>query len=312
MQVVILSTFAQIGVFRPFDEWLRSPMITMKKKEQQDTILIGDTVELVSLYEHLKRPERVLAVFCDAEESPIGLCNRVGNVASALDYLQENSSVRRVYCSMSQIAVEDARAIQSVCKIRAVKFCAVLPTINELDANFTTMHIGKQLLLTPKEEPLAHFANSFMKRVFDLLISILMLLTLFPVVYLVKYINAKRLHLGIALRVQQVCGPNGTIFKRLTFRTQEGGDSKGLDTWPQLLNVLMGRMSLVGPAPIPVVKGEDNVSRCRLERCYLKSGIVGWAQSRGHLGEDSLNDDIWYAEHWSLWLDLKILASSVF
>jgi len=282
----------------------------MSNREQHDTILVGDMVEMVSLYGHLKRPERVLGVFCEDAE-PLGVgCARLGEVADVPNYLRANEGVRRVYCCMSQVDVEYVRAIQNVCKVRAVKFCAVLPTVNELDAEFVRMHVGKQLLLTPKAEPLTNLVNALIKRLFDFVLSLVLLLTLFPVVYLLKYINAKRLHLGVALRAQQVTGPNGRQFSRLTFRTLHGGESRGWDNLPQLMNVFAGKMSLVGPDPIPVNQDADS-AYSHLERRYLKSGMVSKARLKGRLGEESLSDDVWYAEHWSLWLDIRLLTKAI-
>ena len=90
-----------------------------------------------------------------------------------------------------------------------------------------------------------------------------------------------------------------------------------LDELPQLLNVLKGDMSLIGPRPERPDFArlfEDNVYRYG-DRHRVKSGITGWAQVHGLRGKTSLSDrvewDNYYIENWSLWLDVKILLMTV-
>ena len=90
-----------------------------------------------------------------------------------------------------------------------------------------------------------------------------------------------------------------------------------LDELPQLLNVVRGEMSLIGPRPERpdfVRLFERNVPRYG-DRHRVKSGITGWAQVHGLRGKTSLSDrvewDNFYIENWSLWLDVKILLMTV-
>ncbi|MBI2783777.1 MAG: exopolysaccharide biosynthesis polyprenyl glycosylphosphotransferase [Porticoccaceae bacterium] len=94
-----------------------------------------------------------------------------------------------------------------------------------------------------------------------------------------------------------------------------------LDELPQFLNVLQGRMSIVGPRPHALVHNEYYKSRVEsyMWRHRVKPGITGWAQVNGYRGEtDTLEKmekrvehDLWYIDNWSLWLDLKIIALTV-
>jgi lipopolysaccharide/colanic/teichoic acid biosynthesis glycosyltransferase len=83
----------------------------------------------------------------------------------------------------------------------------------------------------------------------------------------------------------------------------------GLDELPQLVNILRGEMSLVGPRP-DLVEQVANYSDSDRHRLAMRPGLTGWSQTHGReeIGwPERIQQDIWYIEHWSLWLDLKIV-----
>jgi lipopolysaccharide/colanic/teichoic acid biosynthesis glycosyltransferase len=133
---------------------------------------------------------------------------------------------------------------------------------------------------------------------------------------------------------QQRVGLDGEEFELLKLRTMEvGAETKGaglavnegdpritrvgrmlrrlsLDELPQLWNVLLGDMSLVGPRPTLAYQVERYTPRQR-RRLEVKPGLTGWAQIHGRARlpwEERIELDVWYVEHRSPWLDLKILA----
>ena len=91
-----------------------------------------------------------------------------------------------------------------------------------------------------------------------------------------------------------------------------------LDELPQLFNVLAGSMSLVGPRPERpefVKQFKEEVGRYA-HKHWVKPGITGWAQINGWRGDTDLDErirhDLYYIEHWSIWLDLKIFFMTIF
>jgi lipopolysaccharide/colanic/teichoic acid biosynthesis glycosyltransferase len=97
--------------------------------------------------------------------------------------------------------------------------------------------------------------------------------------------------------------------------------STSIDELPQLLNVLSGEMSLVGPRPHAVAHNNEyqKIVSNYAFRHHMKPGITGWAQVnalRGETGtiqlmERRIEHDLWYINHWSIWLDLRILIKTV-
>ena len=89
--------------------------------------------------------------------------------------------------------------------------------------------------------------------------------------------------------------------------------STSLDELPELFNVLKGDMSLVGPRPL-LIQYLDRYTPEQARRHEVKPGITGWAQVNGRNAlswEEKFACDVWYIDNWSLWLDIKILALTV-
>jgi sugar transferase EpsL len=123
-------------------------------------------------------------------------------------------------------------------------------------------------------------------------------------------------------------GFQGRPFDCLKFRTMRGGAgsdeerltafgrflrSTSLDELPELVNVLRGEMSLVGPRPL-LMEYLGRYSPEQARRHDVKPGLTGWAQVNGRNArswEDKLALDVWYVDHWSLGLDLRILLRTI-
>ncbi len=171
------------------------------------------------------------------------------------------------------------------------------------------------------------------KRIFDLLVTTLGLILLSPFL-LILTLLVWLLHGSPVLFRQIRPGYHGKNFKIFKFRTMrdlydEAGNllpdierltpfgrairSFSLDELPELLNVLRGEMSLVGPRPL-LLAYMERYSPEQMRRHAVLPGITGWAQTHGRNAlswPERLRLDVWYVDHWSFWLDLKILFLTV-
>ncbi len=185
-----------------------------------------------------------------------------------------------------------------------------------------------------------HGWNLVLKRVFDVVFASLLLLISFPILLFVAAL-IRLSSRGPVLFSQERMGMDGRTFRMLKFRTMHlGAEDDGaqmaspddprrtplggflrhssLDELPQLLNVLKGDMSLVGPRPerpVFIEEFKKQIPRYHL-RHLVKSGLTGWAQVNGLRGQTSMQKrieyDLYYIENWSLMLDVKIVLRTAF
>jgi lipopolysaccharide/colanic/teichoic acid biosynthesis glycosyltransferase len=179
---------------------------------------------------------------------------------------------------------------------------------------------------------LTYFSRGI-KIIGDRMMAALLLLLFSPILLAVAIIV--RLRIGSPIVFTQMRpGKNGRIFTVYKFRTMTGDcDAAGnllsdeerliplgqflrkasLDELPQLLNVLVGDMSFVGPRPL-LVRYLERYNSEQARRHDVQPGITGWAQVNGRNAltwDEKFRLDLWYVDHWSLWLDVKILLLTV-
>ncbi|MEA3441361.1 MAG: sugar transferase [Chloroflexota bacterium] len=179
------------------------------------------------------------------------------------------------------------------------------------------------MILFPEDIPVS-------KRIFDLLLTCLGMILILPVMGIIAIIIWVTMGRPIMFR-QQRPGYRGKPIHVAKFRTMtEARDQAGnllpdkeritplgrtlrtfsLDELPELLSVLRGEMSLVGPRPL-LMQYLERYTREQARRHEVLPGITGWAQVNGRnilTWEDKFRLDVWYVDHWSLRLDIKILV----
>lgn len=179
--------------------------------------------------------------------------------------------------------------------------------------------------------------KTFFKKIIDLFASFFGLVLLSPF-FTLTAILIKMDSRGTVFFKQKRVGKNGKIFTMLKFRTMvENAENIGLglasaendpritkigkflrewtlDEWPQLVNVIKGEMSLVGPRPLPQYK-DVILNELWQKRLSVKPGLICLVDIKGRglvPWEKRLEYDAWYTDNWSLWLDFKILFLGFF
>lgn len=226
------------------------------------------------------------------------------------------------------------------CEKRMIDFKLVADLLGMVTSQVDMQNIDGIPLLSLRESPLLEWHNRAIKRIMDIVISGFGMFILAPV-FLVISILVKVSSPGPVFYLQKRIGQDKRRFAIFKFRTMKHKAEKGLgpvwarrndprrtkigsflrrhnlDEIPQLLNVIKGEMSLVGPRPERpkfVGKFKEDIPRY-MSRHKVKSGVTGWAQANGLRGDTSIEErtkyDIYYMENWSLFLDLKIIFMSI-
>lgn len=175
--------------------------------------------------------------------------------------------------------------------------------------------------------------NKFFKRLFDIVASASGLIILSPVFLILVYLIRKNLGAPVFF-TQERPGKDGKPFKMIKFRSMRDAVDKdgnplpdserltpfgkklraaSLDELPELWNVLKGDMSLVGPRPL-LMSYLPLYNDFQFRRHEMRPGITGWAQVNGRNAiswDEKFAYDIWYIDHFSFWLDMKILFLTV-
>ena len=204
-------------------------------------------------------------------------------------------------------------------------------------------NIGRMPVFLMRHIPLSYVHNGFIKRAFDIFVSFFVLVTLFPLLFIIFGTLIKLSSPGPIFFKQKRTGKRGKEFTCYKFRTMKysaeadvvqatSNDSRktkvgdfmrktSLDEMPQFFNVLIGNMSCVGPRPhmLQHTYEYSPIVDKYMVRHFIKPGITGLAQSRGYRGETKevelmekrIKSDIEYVENWSLRLDMKIILDTV-
>ena len=253
--------------------------------------------------------------------------------------------IDEVIVATSKLPQQKILDIVTECEYEGVEFKLVPGILEIIASRVSTDEIGGVPLLSIKEIRLQGF-NALLKRAIDMIVSVSVLTVLSPLLVLVV-LAIKIESKGPVLFSQTRVGKDGKIFKLFKFRSmiqgaelmfedvvaKSGGDiirfkakddpritrigkiirKLSIDEVPQLINVLAGNMSLVGPRP-PVPLEVERYSEWHKKRLRIRPGLTGLWQVSGRSElpfEDMVRLDIYYIENWSLWMDFRIVLRTI-
>lgn len=305
-------------------------------------IIIGDNTATAKAYvnEIANNPgggAMILGYVGNKIDEDVG-CDKLGTFRDLVKVLDEYKPTEVVF-AIDSYNKRHLIKLVNICDDRCIKVY-FLPVIYGFFKSPKQIElVGDLPVINIHNTPLDNKANAAIKRIIDIVGSIILIILTSPIM-LVAAIGTKLSSPGPILFKQKRVGMMGKTFTMLKFRSMwvntgsdstwtKGADARktkfgnfirktAIDELPQLFNVLMGHMSLVGPRPeIPKFVNEfRKVIPLYMVKHYVKPGMTGLAQIKGLRGdtsvEDRIHEDISYIENWSLLLDFYILLKTPF
>ena len=307
--------------------------------------LVGTDPELRKVYETLLNDQtmgyRVQGYYAD-EQLEDARVPWLGTVKGLIEDIEQGKEIElgdELYASLSRKEKKLLRQLSSLCDSQVTRFYFVPLSVETIGLNLYREYINDIEIFTTYETPLQNPMNAAIKRAFDIVLSaIALILTgvlILPIVYVIVKIQSpgplffKQLRTGLD-------GKNFMCYKFRSMHVNKDADKlqatkddprkfpfgslmrkANIDEMPQFWNVLKGNMSIVGPRPHMLAHTEmySKLISQYMVRHFVKPGVTGWAQVTGFRGETKelwqmegrVKRDIWYIEHWSVWLDIRII-----
>lgn len=341
-------TFILIVILLPV--WRVFTLFLLKKYRKlgynsTNIVIVGENKTAIELHNFFVNDDakgyRLLSVFSNTSSDYKFNCETLG--LDSLESFCIENNVCEIYYTLSYNDEQLMSKLLLFCDRNMIRL-RIAPDYS----NFKSRKIGYDFygnlpVITLRDEPLQLGYNRVIKRLFDivfsLLVIVLILSWLYPILFLLIKFDSK----GAVIFKQLRSGLDNNNFYCLKFRTMKintDSDLKqasesderitklgqllrktSLDEFPQFFNVFIGEMSIVGPRPhmLKHTKDFSDLIGNYMVRQLVKPGITGAAQANGFRGEISEFDDIkkrveydvWYIENWSLLLDIKLIALTI-
>lgn len=264
-----------------------------------------------------------------------------GNLDKVEDFVHENP-IDEMYCCVPDTDNEEVAKLLSIAERNAVDFFYVPQFGRHITRQFELYSVDNVPVLQARPNPLSLPLNAAVKRLFDFVVSSIVLI-LSPIVLIPVAIAIKMSSHGPLFFKQKRTGLRGESFTCYKFRTMRVNNQSdtlqatkddprktkvgdflrktSIDELPQFFNVWRGEMSIVGPRPHMEQHTQtysELIDKYML-RHVIKPGVTGWAQVNGYRGltdelwkmEKRVEYDVWYTENWNFFLDLKIIVLTV-
>lgn len=316
------------------------------KGNTKTIVLIGNEQTVQHLYEILKNPiygYNIAGFFYDGEcENEEIASMRLGGIGDIYGWIATHPRINEIYGYFPKEQHDTINMMSKFCDNHLIRFYYI-PAINVFKGNMSISFMEDIPVIARREEPLRKDKNKVVKRIFDLVFSLCVLILAFPWVFIWVAIMIKIQSPGPIFFLQERTGLDGKIFKCIKFRSMKVNDDAdeiqatiddprkfpfgnfmrktNIDEIPQFINVFLGDMSVVGPRP-HMLKHTAEYSKLInhfMVRHFAKPGITGLAQVCGFRGETRYIDqmegrvkkDIEYIENWTFLLDLKIIVKTI-
>jgi len=338
--LVIIYTSWHV-VIRSILKWYRRKGYNYKR-----IVIVGEGGGVLNVFNEMKSGDygyKILGNFNDNKESLHKNLPYLGKIDEVEAFCKENY-VDEIFCTIPASQERTIIRLVNFSERNMVRFFLVPEFYDYLPRKLTLNFLQTIPVIGLRPEPLQHFYNRIIKRTFDIIFSLIVLTTVFPVILIIFGSLIKATSKGPIFFRQKRTGWQGKVFTCYKFRSMkvnEYSDSKttseidsritpigrfmrrtSIDELPQFFNVLIGNMSVVGPRPHMLKQTDlyNNLIDKFMVRHIVKPGITGWAQISGYRGETKtieqmegrLKRDVWYIENWSFILDIKIIVVTVF
>jgi putative colanic acid biosynthesis UDP-glucose lipid carrier transferase len=258
-----------------------------------------------------------------------------------LEQITNAQSVDEVVIALPKANEETIAQLVTQCEDKCIRVNVIPNDYAAFEGKRVIEEVGEFSLVRMREAPLDLPSNKALKRTFDIIFSLIVLIVIFPPVFLLSALLIKITSKGPIFFKQLRTGEDGASFICYKFRTmrnlpRELSDSlqavpndprltwigsilrrTNLDELPQFWNVLKGDMSVIGPRPHMLKHTEDyrKIIGNYMVRHFVKPGVTGWAQVNGLRGatqqpeimERRIKYDVYYIENWSFIFDLEIV-----
>lgn len=316
------------------------------KGNLKNVILVGNEQTVYQLFEILKTPiygYNIVGFFYDGECTNQEMAaKRLGGTGDIYGWLTVHSNINEIYGYFPKEQHDTINMMSKFCDNHLIRFYYI-PAINVFKGNMVITFMEGIPVIARREEPLRKDSNKLAKRIFDIIFSSFVLLSIFPWIFIFVSVMIKIQSPGPIFFLQERTGLDGKIFKCIKFRSMKVNNDAdeiqatkndprkfpfgdfmrktNIDELPQFINVFLGDMSVVGPRP-HMLKHTAEYSKLInhfMVRHFAKPGITGLAQVSGFRGETRYIDqmegrvkkDIEYIENWTFLLDLKIIVKTV-